>query len=234
MQKQIISIITARGGSKGLKDKNIRTLHGKPLIAWSIQFALENSYIHDCIVSTDSNKIAEIAEEYGARIPFMRDKELSTDSAKTSDVIIDVINRCSLKPNDVFLLLEPTSPYRLHKSFKQCIEIFETNNLRKIVSVQENISTSFRFQFFRDIDTTMRPVISSDYPNNVRRQDIEKSFCLDGSFYMSYVSDFLNHPGFLDRETGSFINNYFSSFEIDSEEDLRLMQSIFSFIGTPF
>ena len=234
MKKNIISIITARGGSKGLINKNIRNLHGKPLIAWSVKFALENELINDCIVSTDSHKIAEIAESYGAQIPFIRDKKLASDTAKTSDVIIDLIKRCSLNPNDVFVLLEPTSPYRLHKSFEKCIEIFEKNNLRKIVSVQENASTSFRFQFFRNKDTTLNPVISTNYANDVRRQDIEKSFFLDGSFYMSYISDFLKNPGFLEKETGSFINNYFSSFEIDSEEDLELMQAIFSCIGRPF
>ena len=121
-----------------------------------------------------------------------------------------------------------------HKSFEKCKEIFVKNKLRKLVSVQENISSSFRFQFFRNADTSLKPVISSNYPNGIRRQDIKKSFSLDGSFYMSYISDFVNHPGFLGKETGSFINDYFSSFEIDSEEDLKLMQAIFSTIGTPF
>ncbi len=234
MEKKIISIITARGGSKGIINKNIKPLFGEPLISWSIKFALENKHISDCIVTTDSYEIAKISEEYGARIPFIRDKELATDEAKTTDVILDVIKRCALNTNDVFVLLEPTSPYRLHKSFEKCKKIFEKNKLRKIVSVQENISSSFRFQFFRNQDTTLNPVISTNFPNSIRRQDIEKSFSLDGSFYMSYISDFINHPGFLEKETGSFLNDYFSSFEIDSEDDLRLMQAIFSSIGTPF
>ena len=234
MRKKIISIITARGGSKGLINKNIKSLCGEPLIAWSIKFALNNEYINDCIVSTDSYEIAKIAEQNGARIPFIRDEKLASDTAKTSDVVIDVIKRCSLNSNDVFVLLEPTSPYRLHKSFKQIIEIFEKNNLRKIVSVQENISSSFRFQFFRNKDTTLSPLISSNNANDLRRQDIEKTFCLDGSFYMSYISDFIRNPGFLGNDTGSYLNNYFSSFEIDSEDDLKLMEAIFSYIGKPF
>ena len=234
MRKKIIAIVTARGGSKGLINKNIRLLHGKPLIAWSIKFALENNHINDCIVTTDSYEIAKVAEKYGAQIPFMRDKGIASDTAKTSDVIIDVVKRCKLNPNDVFVLLEPTSPYRKHKSFEQFTELFEKNKFRKIVSVQENITSSYRFQFFRNKKTTLNPIISSDYVNDLRRQDIEKSFCLDGSFYMSYISDFINNPGFLEKDTGSFINDYFSSFEIDSEEDLKLMEAIFSFIGKPF
>ena len=234
MGNKIISIITAREGSKGIINKNIKPLSGEPLIAWSIKFALENKHISDCIVSTDSYEIAKISEDYGAQVPFIRDKKLATDKAKSSDVIIDVIKRCALSTNDVFVLLEPTSPYWLHKSFEKCKEVFDKNKLRKIVSIQENISSSFRFQFFRNEDTTLEPVFSSNYANDIRRQDIEKSFCLDGSFYMSYISDFLKNPGFLEKKTGSFKNNYFSSFEIDSEDDLRLMQAIFSSIGTPF
>ena len=104
MGNKIISIITAREGSKGIKNKNIKSLSGKPLIAWSIKFALENEHISDCIVSTDSYEIAKISEEYGAQIPFIRDKKLATDKAKTSDVITDVIKRCALSNNDVFVL----------------------------------------------------------------------------------------------------------------------------------
>ena len=118
MGNKIISIVTAREGSKGIINKNIKPLSGEPLIAWSIKFALENKYISDCIVSTDSHEIAKISEDYGAQIPFIRDKKLATDKAKTSDVIIDVIERCALSTNDIFVLLEPTSPYRLHKSFE--------------------------------------------------------------------------------------------------------------------
>ena len=232
--QNIISIITARGGSKGLINKNIRLLNGKPLIAWSINFALENEMIGRCIVSTDSYEIAEIAQNYGAEIPFIRDKKLASDTAKSSDVILDVIKRCELDPKAVFVLLEPTSPYRLHNSFEKCVEVLKTNNLRKIVSIQECISNSFQFQFFRNNSTKLNPVNISNSYNDVRRQDIEKSFFLDGSFYMSYISDFKKHPGFLGEGTGSFINDYFSSFEIDSEEDLMLMQAIFTSIGSPF
>ena len=234
MEKKIISIIPARSGSKGIINKNIKPLSGEPLIAWSIKFALENDYISDCIVSTDSYEIAEIAQNYGAEIPFIRDKKLASDTAKSSDVIIDVIKRCELDPKAVFVLLEPTSPYRLHKSFEKCLEVFKKYNLRKIVSIQECISNSFQFQFFRDKSTELNPVNISNSYNDVRRQDIEKSFFLDGSFYMSYISDFMNYPGFLGKGTGSFINDYFSSFEIDSEEDLMLMQAIFTSIGSPF
>ena len=229
-----VAIIPARGGSKGLIKKNIRLLHEKPLIAWSIEFALRNKHINDCIVTTDSYEIANISEDYGAQVPFIREAKLASDTAKSSDVIIDVIKKCKLNPNNIFVLLEPTSPFRLHKSFEKLTEVFQENNLRKIVSVQESISSSFRFQFYRNNDTTLNSINLTNPVNNVRRQDIKKSFFLDGSFYMSYISDFLKYPGFIEKKTGSYINDYFSSFEIDSEEDLKLMESIFSFIGPPF
>ena len=204
MQK-IISIIPARGGSKGLINKNIRLLYEKPLIAWSIEFALGNKHINDCIVTTDSHEIANISREYGAKVPFIREDKLATDTAKSSDVIIDVISKCKLNPNSVFVLLEPTSPFRRHQSFEKFIEVFQKNNLRKIVSVQESISSSFRFQFYRNNDTTLN-IIFQSYKRR-RRQDIKSHF-LRWKLYISYNWIF-KYPGFIEKTTGSYINDYF-------------------------
>ncbi len=232
--RNIIAIIPARGGSKGLKNKNILDLNGKPLLEWSIQFARENEFINECILSTDSEEIAGIGEKCGASVPFLREKSLATDSSKTSDVIIDVINKCNLDKKDLFVLLEPTSPFRLHRTFEKLLKYFDKNKFKKIVSVQECVSTSYRFQFFINDTGELVPLNRSNLPNDLRRQDIKKTFYLDGSFYLSYISEFVNYPGFYGEGTGSFINDYFSSFEIDSLEDLQLMQSIFSNIGAPF
>ena len=233
MQK-IISIIPARGGSKGLKNKNIRDLYGKPLISWSINFAKKSNLIDDCIVSTDCDEIAQIAQKFGARVPFKRDKFLSDDKAKTSDVLLDVIDKCKLNKDDTIILLEPTSPYRLHKDLQKIVEIFFSNKFSKIVSVQEAISSSYKFQFFQNNNLTLRSLDYLEMPNDIRRQDIKKTFFLDGSFYMSYISEFKKEPGFLGNNTGSFLNNYFSSFEIDCMDDLILMEAIFKTIGPPF
>ena len=85
--KKILAIIPARSGSKGLKNKNIKLLAGKPLVTWPIIAAKQSKYIDKCIVSTDSKNIAEIATNYGANVPFLRPKYLSSDKSLTFDVI---------------------------------------------------------------------------------------------------------------------------------------------------
>ena len=232
--KKIIAIIPARSGSKGLKNKNILNLYGKPLINWSVQFAIKNKYIDECIVSTDCLKIANCAKDSGAKVPFIRDKKLASDTAKTSEVIIDVINKCELDKNDLIVLLEPTSPYRLMKSFEKCLDILKTNNYKKLVSIQEAVSNSYRFQFFKNSEGSLININNSNLPNDVRRQDIKKTFYLDGSFYFSKISSFIESPGFLELNTYGFINDFFSGFEIDNIQDLNLMEAIFLKNGAPF
>ena len=233
MQK-IISIITARGGSKGLPNKNIIDLYGNPLIYWSIEFAKKSELISDCIVTTDSDQIAEISKSCGASVPFLREKSLATDTSTTPDVLLDVFKRCQLNDKDIFLLLEPTSPFRLHNDFNDLVAKYIKYNFKKMVSVQEAISSSHRFQFFQNENATLTHINGSSYPNNLRRQDVQSSFYPDGSFYLSTVAAFRNNPGFYEESTGSFVNNFFSSFEIDCLDDLKLMEAIFSHIGPPF
>ena len=137
------------------------------------------------------------------------------------------MERCKLNDKDTFLLLEPTSPYRLHKDFNDLVDLYFKNNFKKIVSVQEAISSNYRFQFFKEKNSTLKAINNSDSINGLRRQDIKKTYFLDGSFYMSSVGAFKNNPGFIDKSTGCFESNFFSSFEIDCLNDLQLLESIF-------
>ena len=90
--KKILAIVPARSGSKGLADKNIKNLNGKPLMAWSIGAGLRSQYIDKLIVSTDSTKYAEIAADFGAEVPFIRPKEISTDTSSRREVIAHALN----------------------------------------------------------------------------------------------------------------------------------------------
>ena len=233
---KLIALIPARGGSKGLPNKNILDLHGRPLIEWSIAFAQAHSCIDGCIVSTDSPKIAELARHCGVEVPFLRSEALSSDNAKTADVILDVIDRCSLDKSDKILLLEPTSPYRTRSSLLKLLSLFDYPECKKAVSVTEAISASYLFQYSIDFDAypVLRRICDSVDANGLRRQDIGKSYYLDGSFYISYVGAFLDEPRFLGSNTLAVLSDYFSSFEIDCENDLKLMKAIFSNIGLPF
>ena len=109
---QIIGLIPARSGSKGLVNKNIINFNGKPLIAHSIQSSNESSYINRTIVSTDSQEYAAIAVKYNAEIPFIRPKELSGDFVQDSEVFIHLIETMQLNKNDIVVQLRPTNPIR--------------------------------------------------------------------------------------------------------------------------
>lgn len=233
---KLIAVIPARGGSKGLPNKNILTLHDRPLIYWSIAFAQAHSSIDRCIVSTDSLEISQIAKRYGAEVPYLRSPSLSSDTAKSSDVIMDLIYRCSLDKSDKILLLEPTSPYRKTVTFKHMLNCFESYVCEKAVSVSEAVSSSYIFQYQINFENLplMKPVQESIDSNGLRRQDIGKTYYLDGSFYMATVDSFLKDPGFLCKSTFAILSDYFSSFEIDCQNDLLLMEAIFDGIGVPF
>ncbi|HOL48917.1 MAG TPA: acylneuraminate cytidylyltransferase family protein, partial [bacterium] len=114
MKKEfILCFIPARSGSKRLPDKNIMLLNGKPLIAYPIETALKSSVFDDVIVSTDSEKIAEIAKQFGANVPFMRPKKLATDKSPVVDTIVWTINKYEKKYNtkiDILVILQATTP----------------------------------------------------------------------------------------------------------------------------
>ena len=133
-----VAIIPARGGSKRLPGKNIMFFAGKPMIAWTIQAAIESCLFDDILVSTDCEQIAEVALHYGAKIPGLRPKNLASDKATTNDVISYVvesyerINGCSV---NVIALLQPTSPLRTGIHITRAFELMVDSNVSGVVSV---------------------------------------------------------------------------------------------------
>ena len=128
-----IAVITARSGSKGLKDKNIKRLHGKPLMAYSIE-AAHMSECFDCIhVSTDSEEYAQIAKEYGAEVPFLREEELASDSADCWNAVRDVLCKYEKMGQkfDRVMLLQPTSPLRTAGDIQNAFSLIEEKMQRQ-------------------------------------------------------------------------------------------------------
>ncbi|WP_233706991.1 acylneuraminate cytidylyltransferase family protein [Helicobacter equorum] len=135
----ILTIIPVRSGSKRLKNKNIKMLNNKPLMAYSIQAGLGSRYTHDVIVSTDSTEYAKIAKDYGALTPFIRPKEISLDSTSTYEVLEHAINFYK-EQNKIFtyiLLLQATSPLRESKHIDSAIELALYKNADCVISVCE-------------------------------------------------------------------------------------------------
>lgn len=234
MSHDIVVIIPARGGSIGLPGKNIKPLLDLPLIAWSVLFARSLQFVSRVIVSTDDSSIASLASQFGAEIPFLRDKSISTSTAKSSCVVLDVLRRCNISSDSIFLLLEPTSPYRSVDDYHKLIKLFEKPEVNKVVSVTQSISSAPHFQYFFDTSSNkLSSKLIEDVPTELRRQDVPESFYLDGSFYASRVLAFHENPSFVDTKTHAFVSNYFSQFEIDSLDDFVLLEAIISHLGLP-
>ena len=216
--KKILALIPARGGSKGIKDKNIFPLCGKPLIAYSIEAAQKSKYIDEIFVSTDSKKIASTAKKIGASVPFLRPAELATDTSKSIDVIIHVINELK-KLNlffDILVLLQPTSPLRNTEDIDKAIKTFEENDELPLVSISE----------VNDNPILIRTLGNNGHLNklletnsDVRRQDMKKYYRVNGSIYINRISD-LSENSSLNDNSVPYIIPSCRSVDIDEMKDL--------------
>lgn len=133
---QYLAIVPARGGSKGIKDKNLQLVAKKSLLRRAIESALP---FMEVVVSTDSERIKSEAIKYGAKVPFMRPKELANDSAKSIDVAIDTVQKykINLESYDYIFFIEPTSPFRNSKNIAEAIKKIEDEKYNSLISVCE-------------------------------------------------------------------------------------------------
>ena len=228
--KNILGLIPARGGSKGLPRKNIKPLSGKPLIAWTIEQALASKYLDRVVVSTDDKEIAEISKKYGAEIPFIRPKELARDDSTTSDVILHALNwfESTGKKYDYLALLESTSPLREKNDIDKCIELLINNEAAKsIVSVSKLESAHPEFNavidkksgFIKKVDGTTEFKV-------LRRQDIPDIYFFDGTIYISETSILKIKRTFCHKFTMAYIVPHWKSLEIDELSDIICAEAL--------
>ncbi len=198
----ILGLIPARGGSKGVPKKNIKIIHGKPLIVWSIEKGLRSKLIDKLVVSTDSEEIAQIAKEAGAEV-LMRPSELATDTASTQDVMVHTLQHY---PADTLVLLQPTSPYRSNGLIDDCINEFLQNDF-------DSLATGFICDY-------------KEYGRNtLPRQQIQGFFYDDGNVYVMKADNILKGDRYGTKIGRKIINRY-ENAEIDDEYDFWLLEQI--------
>ena len=222
--QKVICIIPARKGSKGLKNKNIKKLENIPLIAWSILVAKKCKMIDEIIVSTDSKKISKIAKKYGAKVPFLRPKNLATDKSSTFEVLKHSINFYKNKKVffDYVLLLEPTSPLRDYKDVNLCLKKVLKNKIDAMVSVTRVINQHPTFLYSLKKNNVLVPYLKQKKKLYVRRQDINSLYYLEGSIYISKISSLLKKRTFYHEKTQAFTVDKWKSLEIDDIDDFNL------------
>lgn len=218
-----IAIIPARSGSKGLKDKNIIDLCGKPLMAYSIEAAILSGLFEKVIVSTDSDKYADIAKLYGAEV-MMRGEKLSNDKATTYMVLEDILNRRLVAPIDYFVLLQPTSPLRSAKHILEAVEKFDSNidKFDFLVSMKESEHAKVLVNPI-DEDESLK-YFDTDF-SNYRRQGY-KDYSPNGAIFIGKPSAYLHHKHFFGSKSLSYIMTAEDSVDIDGKLDLIVAKAI--------
>ena len=212
-----IAIITARGGSKRIPKKNIREFCGKPIIAYSIEAALESGLFDEVMVSTDSEEIKEIAIKYGASVPFMRSEATSNDYATTADVIREVIceyeNRG--KKFDTICCIYPTAPFVTGGKLKAAMAELDERDGDSLMPV-----VPFGFPPQRAVVVNQGHV-SYKYPENAgkRSQDLERLYHDCGQFYICRTEIFKSSGSLLAGRTVAMIMREEEVQDIDNESD---------------
>lgn len=227
--KTFLAIIPARSGSKGLPNKNIKKLCGKPLIAWSIEAGLKCPYIDEVVVSTDSQEYAEIAQQYGAKVPFLRPKELAQDTTTTFDSIKHTIDYYQFQLNksfDYIVLLEPTSPLRESFDITQAIHmLFKHQEATSIVGLCKCESQNPVFLITLNQNHLIQPYINKDF-TPVRRQDIQNFYFFEGTIYISETSALLSKQSFYHTQTIGYEVPKWKSLEVDDEDDFLMIEAM--------
>ncbi|WKV11364.1 acylneuraminate cytidylyltransferase family protein [Marivirga harenae] len=179
-------VIPARGGSKGVPRKNIKDLGGKPLIYYTIEAAREVFEDKHILVSTDDEEIKEVVEKTGLKVPFIRPKELATDTAGTQEVLKHAIKFSEDNGYfpDTLVLLQPTSPFRTGEHLKKAIDLYH-DNIDMVVSVKETKSNPYYLLFEENEEGYLE---KSKEGNFTRRQDVPKVWEYNGAVYVININ----------------------------------------------
>ena len=216
---KILAIIPARSGSKGLKDKNIKPLCGMPLCAYSINAAIESGIFDEVHFSTDSQHYADIAMQYGAQVPFLRDAELASDTAGSWDVVKAVIKRYETmgKCFDAVMLLQPTVPFRSAEDICNALALFKEKNAKAVVSVTDPEHSPL---WCAPLPPDGNMKIFHERAQNLKaRQSLEKHYALNGAIYLSDIQHLTNSSDIYETECYSYYMPRERSFDIDTQED---------------
>lgn len=219
-----IVIIPARGGSKGVPGKNIKLLHGKPLIQYTIEAALEVTIPENIVISTDSEEIRGVVEMLGIRVPKLRPKELATDAVGTYDVLLYELDQLKKKGQEFshFILLQPTSPFRTGKHILEALRLYH-DKLDMIVSVKETKSNPY---FVLREEDERGFLVPSKTSSASRRQDVPKVWELNGAIYIINTTALKKMPLNQFKKVKKYVMDEVSSHDIDTILDWKLAEQI--------
>ncbi|MFH1760571.1 MAG: acylneuraminate cytidylyltransferase family protein [bacterium] len=219
--------ICARGGSKGVPNKNIRLLGGKPLIAYSIETGLKCKLINRLIVSTESEEIARVAEKYGAEVPFMRPPELARDNSPEWNVWRHIVQKMTLDSNygerDIFVSLPPTSPFRSAEDVSSCITFLQNSDADIVITVRSaSRHPSFNMVVF-DKDNYAR-IAQPPEKTITRRQDAPAVYDMTTAVYVTRPEYIIRSNSIFEGRVKALILPEERALDIDTELDFSFAE----------
>jgi pseudaminic acid cytidylyltransferase len=218
-----VAIITARGGSKRIPRKNIKPFHGKPIIAYPIETALQSGLFDLVMVSTDDEEIAGIAQQYGAEVPFYRSAATSDDYAGTGAVLTEVLEQLKGigRSFDYACCLYPTAPFISVRSLEESFRLLQEKNYASVFPV-----CAFSFPILRSLKMNPDGRVEMNFPENFakRSQDLPPAYHDAGQFYWADVKAFEQDPKLYTANSGAIVLSELEVQDIDNETDWALAE----------
>lgn len=229
--KKIISTILARGGSRGLPNKNIKPMLGKPLLGYTIEQAKASKFLDKIIISTDDRNIAKVANDFGLETPFLRPAELARDDSPSADAVIHALDWYKKEKGeefDVLVLLEPTSPLRKKTDIDDAIKLFIDNYEKadSLLCLGEIHSDTEHPNGAKSVeDGYIKPFIKNGM-SFYQRQQLPKAYGIYGGIYIAKTNFYRNVKKFLNERTIPYFVERWQEFEIDDPIDWICIEAV--------
>lgn len=228
MEKHVFGLIPARGGSKGLPNKNMIDVNGFPMLDYTISAAKESEFIDTVVVSSDDEKIINYALSKNTQA-LRRPKEFSTDESTAHEVVNHFSEIVTIKHNIdevIICYLQPTSPLRKSKHIDEAFKILLKNEKDMLISVSETINIPYKM-FNIDENGFLAPIFEEGM-SNMRRQDLPKTYIANGAIYVFPLKVFKRTNKIPSNNSIPFFMSKEDSVDVDSIDDLKLVKSLMS------
>ena len=225
-ESRILGVIPARAGSKGIPNKNIIEVGGQPLIKYTIEAALGSTMITDCIISTDSDEIASLAESLGLSAPFIRPNNLSDDKALSLPVIQHAVNFMEKKHDfhyDAVIMLQPTTPLRTSGDIDKALSILISEKLDSVISVVE-VEGNHPLRMKRIINNRLVNYVDQGHEDMRPRQELPKVYIIICEIYDTIRDVLIDEDSFAGENSYPYVMKKEKSINIDTISDLYLTQ----------
>ncbi len=223
--KSILAVIPARGGSKAVPRKNLRTVGGKPLIAWSIEQAGKSAYIDRLVLSSEDEEIIAVARSLNLEVPFKRPEELAGDDVPAYLPVIDMAEK--LPGYDYAVLLQPSAPLRSADDIDGCIAMCIDSGAPSCVSLTVTDKSPY-WMYRLEKNNRMLPLIEQPDEGVLQRQQLPESYALNGAVYVAETQWLIHNRKYLGPQTVGYQMPKARSLDIDTETDLAFFEFLVS------